>query len=245
MAHTPVHVHAACSCPCCMTVFMLLVHVQAADPCRYPFCISLSKRMFIVQPSVSCQCSMSMSTLLVHIHVDDPCPCPCLSSMYRTCCMSSPCPCPCPCCMSKSILLFISIDTDMEYRHTFRTQTWNMDMDMDLDYGHGLWTWIMDMEHKHGTWTWTQTWTQPCDLVRVWRWILLPWQCRQDFAQLITSLARLRQTNLEGTRRQEASLPGWEMLCKCQKKNVFSEFCWDFGNIANQALNACLSDSKF
>jgi hypothetical protein len=77
-----------------------------------------------------------------------------------------------------------------------------------------------------------------CGSSRVWRWILLHWQCRQDFAQLVTSLARLRQTNLEDTRRQEASLPEWEMLCKC-KKNVFSEFCWDdgtknsHGNIAN------------
>ncbi len=31
----------------------------------------------------------------------------------------------------------------------------------------------------------------------VWRWILLPSQCRQDFAQLVTSLARPCQTNLE------------------------------------------------
>jgi hypothetical protein len=30
---------------------------------------------------------------------------------------------------------------------------------------------------------------------------LVRWQCRQDFAQLVMSLARLRQTNLEDTRR--------------------------------------------
>ncbi len=51
-----------------------------------------------------------------------------------------------------------------------------------------------------------------CGSRRVWQWILLHWQCRQDFAQLVTSLVRLCQTNLEDTRRKEASLPGWEML---------------------------------
>ncbi len=59
-----------------------------------------------------------------------------------------------------------------------------------------------------------------CGSRRVWRWILLRWLCRQDFSQLVMLLARLRQTNLEDTRCREASLLGWEMLCKC-KKNDF------------------------
>jgi hypothetical protein len=64
-----------------------------------------------------------------------------------------------------------------------------------------------------------------CGNMRVWRrWILLRWQCRQDFAQLVTFLARPCQTNLEDTRHREASFPGWEMLCKCKKMS--------FGNFA-------------
>jgi hypothetical protein len=53
-------------------------------------------------------------------------------------------------------------------------------------------------------------------------------QCRQDFAQLVTSLTRQRQTNLEDTRHREASLPGWEMLCKC-KIMSFQNFAGTMG----------------
>jgi hypothetical protein len=62
----------------------------------------------------------------------------------------------------------------------------------------------------------------------VWRWILIRWQCGQDFAQLVMSLARLCQTNLENTRRREASLTGWERLCKCKKK-IFRNFAGTMG----------------
>ncbi len=60
-------------------------------------------------------------------------------------------------------------------------------------------------------------WGMGCSSRQVWQWVLLGWQCRQDFALLVTLLARPRQTNLEDTRHQEAILSGWEMLCKCKK----------------------------
>ncbi len=89
-----------------------------------------------------------------------------------------------------------------------------------------------------------------CGRRQVLPWILPCWQCMQDLAQLVMSLESPSQTNLEDVRWREASLPGWEILCKC-KKTFFSEFCWDNGvensrwNIAIQALSACLSKHNF
>ncbi len=75
------------------------------------------------------------------------------------------------------------------------------------------------------------------------------WQCRQDFAHLVTLFARPRQTNLEDTRRQEASLQRWEILCKC-KKMYYRNFAGTMdeklpGKYCQQALSACLLESKF
>jgi hypothetical protein len=61
-----------------------------------------------------------------------------------------------------------------------------------------------------------------------WQWILPCWQCRHDHAQVVMSLESSRQTNLEETRRQEASLPGCEILCKC-KKMSFLNFAGTMG----------------
>jgi hypothetical protein len=73
-----------------------------------------------------------------------------------------------------------------------------------------------------------------CISRRVWQWILLGWQSKQDFAQLLTSLARLHQTNLEDITRREASLPGWEMLCKCKKMSF-----WNFAGTMGQMWKHC------
>jgi hypothetical protein len=54
----PVHVHAACLCPYCISMFMLHVHVHAAR---------------------SCPCCMSQHMLRVHAH--DACPCLCCIDM--------------------------------------------------------------------------------------------------------------------------------------------------------------------
>ncbi len=51
-----------------------------------------------------------------------------------------------------------------------------------------------------------------------WR-ILLCWQCRQDLAQAVMSLARPSQTNLEDTIHWEASLPGCKILN--ERKSLF------------------------
>ncbi len=53
---------------------------------------------------------------------------------------------------------------------------------------------------------------------RTWQWILPCWQQRQDRVHAVMSLDGPRQTNLEETRRWEASLSGWEMLCKFKKE---------------------------
>jgi hypothetical protein len=64
-----------------------------------------------------------------------------------------------------------------------------------------------------------------------------------------TLLERPRQTNLEEVIRREASLPGCEYCASL--KQVFSKIFWNnwtenvSGDVANQALSACLSKGNF
>ncbi len=65
-------------------------------------------------------------------------------------------------------------------------------------------------------------------LSQTWRWILPRRQERQDRVHAVMSLEIPHQTNLEETRRREASLPGWEMLNKF--KNISRRnFCGTMG----------------
>ncbi len=90
-----------------------------------------------------------------------------------------------------------------------------------------------------------------CGSKRAWRWVLDCWQLRQDLAQVLMSLERPRQTNLEEIICWEASLPGCEILCKLKKKNIFPELFinnWaknTHRNVNNQALSACLLKHNF
>ncbi len=65
-----------------------------------------------------------------------------------------------------------------------------------------------------------------CGSKKAWWWVLDCWQWRQDLAQVLTSLERPHQTNLEEIICREASLPG----CECKfKKHLFWTFQGQLG----------------
>jgi hypothetical protein len=74
-----------------------------------------------------------------------------------------------------------------------------------------------------------------CGSMRAWQ-ILPCWQCRQDLAQLVTSLESPCQTNLEETRRWEVSLPGCEMCFCCPSKSPLSWFDDQRNNLNGRTL---------
>ncbi len=101
--------HAACICPCCISIAMLHFRAQAACPCLspyyfhvhaaspYPCCRAMSMLHVHVHAACPCPCCMSMSVLYVHVHAACPCPCCMTMSMLHVYVHAA---CPCPCCMS-------------------------------------------------------------------------------------------------------------------------------------------------
>ncbi len=67
-------IHAACPCPCCMSMSILHVHVHTACPCPYcmpcPCCMFMSMLHFMsILHSMSVLHSMSMLHVHVYVHV--------------------------------------------------------------------------------------------------------------------------------------------------------------------------------
>ncbi len=112
-------VHAACSCPRCMSMSVLHIHGDAACSCRCRMCMSMLN--FYYDAAFPCRCFMSMSmphvysdaTYLVHVRGACPCPAanPCPHNMFMLKLLDAACPClhaacqccvhaPRPCCMS-------------------------------------------------------------------------------------------------------------------------------------------------
>ncbi len=66
------HFYAALSCPCCMSMFMHMLHVQYIS---ISCCMSISMMQVYVSAECLCPCCMSMSILHILVHAEWPCPC--------------------------------------------------------------------------------------------------------------------------------------------------------------------------
>ncbi len=75
--HAAFNVHAACPCPCCISLSMLHVTIHAAFQCPSP-CLILH---VLVHGACPCPCFCCMNLSMVHVHVYGAYPHPCYMSM--------------------------------------------------------------------------------------------------------------------------------------------------------------------